>query len=37
MDEIEGAFFPIHRTFEALNCDVTARPGRLVERSSKNC
>jgi len=26
MDEIEGAFFPVHRTFKTLNGDVTARP-----------
>jgi len=37
VDKIEGAFFPIHRSFEALNCDVTTRLGRLVERRSKNC
>lgn len=37
MDEIEGAFFPVHRTFETLNGDVTARPSCLVERRSENC
>jgi len=36
VDEIKGALFAVHRTFEALHGDVTACPGRLVERRSKN-